>query len=148
YISPEQKIFAVDPNEDALNECRKYGLTTNLFSSDYYPTEFPFDETCFDLIYAFSVFTHTSERATHAALRTLRRHISPRGLLVITVRPVEYWDISGLTADQRVAAKQQHRGTGFAFVPHNWLPIGGDLPYGDTSIAIPWLKQNFSQWRV
>ena len=43
----------------------------------------------FDLIYAFSVFTHLSEKTAHIVLSTLRDHIADTGVLVLTIRPKE-----------------------------------------------------------
>src|SRR4029077_744564 len=59
-----------------------------------------------DLIYAFSVFTHLSERAAIMALTTLRRYVARGGLFVITIRPKEYWDQLDRVAR---AGSQQHR---------------------------------------
>jgi hypothetical protein len=100
-------------------------------------------------MYAFSVFTHLSERATLSALRTLRKYVSPDGVLVITIRPVEYWAVDkAFTEDQRQALKRQHEETGFAFHPHRRDAVDGDITYGDTSLTIEWLSAKAPEWSV
>ena len=44
-----------------------------------------------DMIYAYSVFTHLSEKTVRAAFDTLRGYIVRDGVLLITIRPKEYW---------------------------------------------------------
>jgi SAM-dependent methyltransferase len=149
FFAPESMVYAVDPWDQSLAECHKCGLTVNLAQSDYYPTSLPLDRRQFDLIFAFSVFTHTSERATCASLMTLRRYISPTGLLAITVRPVEYWQVCPAgSSDRRAAAMVRHRTDGYAFLPHDRPAINGDVPYGETSMTLAWLGGNFPQWRI
>lgn len=76
YFTSERRLYGVDPWDRSIEECRKCGLTDNIFLSDYLPTNLPVGNTRFDLIYAFSVFTHTSKRATHMSLSVLRGYIS------------------------------------------------------------------------
>jgi SAM-dependent methyltransferase len=149
YFTAEQNLYGVDPWDRSVDECRRCGLTRNISLSDYLPVDLPVGNTRFDLIYAFSVFTHTSERATRAALNMLREYISSHGLLVITIRPVEYW----LAAKDNIGnghmnLAQTHRSRGFAFVAHNRPPIDGDITYGDTSMSLHWIGQNFPSWRI
>ena len=44
----------------------------------------------FDLIYAYSVFSHLSEPASDAWVSEFRRLLAPGGLLVITTRPRDF----------------------------------------------------------
>jgi hypothetical protein len=102
------------------------------------------------LIYAFSVFTHLSDRATRQALATLRNYVNDNGLCVITIRPREYWDMaaaSGNLVDCNLM-KQQHDGQGFAFTPLNLPPVDGDITYGDTSMTFRWLAENIPEWKI
>jgi SAM-dependent methyltransferase len=149
FFAPESMVYGVDPWDQSLAECRKCGLTVNLTQSEYYPASLPVDRHQFDLIFAFSVFTHTSERATRAGLMTLRRYIAPTGLLAITVRPVEYWQVCPAgSSDAQVAAVERHRTDGYAFLPHDRPAIDGDVPYGETSMTLAWLRRNFPQWQI
>lgn len=90
----------------------------------------------FDLIYAFSVFAHLSKKTAHVVLSALRDHIGDIGVLVLTIRPKEYWHLHGSGTVAAVVI-ETHDETEFAFVPHNRLPIDGDITCGYAHI--PWL---------
>jgi SAM-dependent methyltransferase len=143
---PHEQIYAVDPWDESIALCREHGVKAHLAQSDYVPRSLPFARR-FDLIYAYSVFTHLSEKTTHIALRTLRDHISDSGLLVLTIRPKEHWHPChpGAVAEAMI---QRHDEKGFAFVPANRIPIDGDITYGDTSISLDYFSGHFPQWKL
>jgi hypothetical protein len=104
----------------------------------------------FDLVYAFSVFTHLSEKTANAVSSTIRKRIREDGLFALTIRPVEYWSAQswfppGLTP---AAMRARHLQTGFAFIPHNRAPIDGDVTFGDTSIALDYVERHWTEWRL
>ena len=135
----------VDPWDEPIALCKQHGLKANLALSEDVPVVLPFRGP-FDLIYAFSVFTHLSEKTTNAVLNTLRRYIADDGVLVITVRPKQYWQVhSDAVADRMMA---EHDRKGFAFVPSNRTPIDGDITYGDTSMSVDYVAANFPRWQV
>jgi hypothetical protein len=141
YVSFEN-IYAVDPWDKSVELCKQHGIAL----SDWVPTSLPF-ECQFDLIYCFSVFTHLSERTVHAVFRTLRHYVAQTGLLVLTVRPKEYWavDNHGASHDEMI---RLHDEKGFAFNPHNRAPIDGDITYGDASISPAYFERTFPEWRL
>src|SRR5712691_1026011 len=143
---PIENIYAVDPWDQSIELCKRYGVKANLALSEYVPTSLPF-ENPFDLIYAFSVFTHLSEKTTHIVLNTLRKHILDTGVLILTIRPKEYWYVhkNGAFASDMLKA---HDEKGFAFIPHNRPPIDGDITYGDTSISLDYFSRHFPQWKL
>lgn len=151
YFTDPDRFFGVDPWYQSIRLCKESRLPGTFLISDYVPRDLPVTDRDFDLIYCFSVFTHLSMRTTRAALTTLRAHIAPGGLLVITIRPEEYWHrsavdpFSGRTADDLLA---EHRATGFAFNPHRRDPIDGDITYGDTSMTIDWLTRECPEWTI
>lgn len=136
---PHDRLYGVDPWDESLELCRSCAVKGHLALSDYVPRALPFDRR-FDMIYAFSVFTHLSRRTTLQVLSTLRRYISKTGLLFITIRPEEYWHYhdGGTDAEERIAA---HHRDGLVFVPHNREPIDGDVTYGDTTFTLDWLSE-------
>jgi SAM-dependent methyltransferase len=149
YFISEKRLYGVDPWDRSLEECRKCGLTENIFLSDYLPTGLPVGNIRFDLIYAFSVFTHTSKRATRTSLNVLRNYVSGNGLLAITIRPPEYWGtLKDINEEGRTKTIDRHRSEGFAFIPHDRLAIDGDITYGDTSMTLNWIRQNFPSWHI
>ena len=150
-LVPINNIYGVDPWDESIKICKQNGVKGNLAISDYVPRSLPFEER-FDLIFAFSVFTHLSEKTTRIVLDTLRKYVSQDGVLVITIRPREYWPIhervhpgQGVMASKMMAI---HDEKGFAFSPHNRSPIDGDITYGHTSMTLKYIEDNFSQWKI
>ena len=145
---PPERIYGVDASEEALAICRATRLLGNLARCDYVPRTLPFEGLTFDLVYAFSVFTHLSEKTAGAVLAAIRRRIRPDGLFVATVRPVEYWSVHpryppATTPDQMRA---RHAERGFAFIPHNIAPIDGDVTYGDVSLSLRYVREHWREW--
>jgi SAM-dependent methyltransferase len=149
YFVDEANFYGVDPWQKSIDLCNQAGLNVNFLLSDYLPTSLPVGETRFDLMYAFSVFTHLSERATLAALKTLRKYVTDSGLLVITIRPVEYWRGDPAVAPaEKTELEQRHRDAGFAFRPHPREAVDGDVTYGDTSMTFDWLSSHAPEWSI
>jgi SAM-dependent methyltransferase len=152
HYSPPGKLYGVDPWDQSIELCRTHGLMGNLAICDYVPDSLPFGgDVKFDLIHAFSVFTHLSERTAMRVLRVMRSSIKDSGLLALTIRPMEYWDVhgegfpAGLNAE---AMKSRHMESGYAFIPHGREPVDGDITYGDTSISFDYIRRNWSDWRL
>jgi SAM-dependent methyltransferase len=153
YFTSPANIWGVDPMQESIDICQADGVRAHLAVSDYLPTTLPVEHANFDLIYSFSVFTHLSERAATLALTTLRRYIARDGLLVITIRPKEYWDqlhSSGAVgrAFDRTQLIAQHQKHGFAFFPHAREAIDGEVTYGDASLSFEWIKQHATGWSM
>jgi SAM-dependent methyltransferase len=148
YVEPDQ-IYGADPWDQSLDMCRQHNCPGHLAFCDYVPNSLPFTER-FDLIYAFSVFTHLSEKTADAVLRVLRSHINTKGMLVITIRPPEYWKAhSAWRAGYSVESMlQQHAQHGFAFVPHALDAVDGDITYGDTSMTLDFLRRRWPEWKT
>ena len=110
----------------------------------------PYDEGTFDLVLAFSVFTHTSWRASVAALEAIRTVIKPDGLLVLTIRPREFWPFHQRIPEQeKPALLRAHDQNGFAFRPsRNRPPIDGDVTFGHTTMKIETIEKLCPQWKT
>jgi 2-polyprenyl-3-methyl-5-hydroxy-6-metoxy-1,4-benzoquinol methylase len=145
-FAPIENIYGVDPWDESIEECQQHNLKAHLALSDWVPNSLPFEKQ-FDLIFAFSVFSHLSEKTTRIVLQTLRKYVAKDGLLVITIRPKEYWNVhnKGTLASEMIKA---HTEKGFAFKPHNRAPIDGDITYGDTSISLDYFDEHFPQWKI
>jgi SAM-dependent methyltransferase len=149
YFADSDRIFACDPWDKSIELCKESGINCDLKVTEYLPASLPYAEGQFDFTYAFSVFTHTSLRATIAALHALNKVAKPDGMLAITIRPVEYWDIhQGLSDAERNTLRDEHQRVGFAFRPHNRELVDGDITYGDTSVALEFIEQRFRDWRI
>jgi SAM-dependent methyltransferase len=142
-------LFGCDPWEAAIELCREARIPCDLKVTPYLPERLPYPDHSVDLAYAFSVFTHTSERASRHALRALHRAVRPGGILVVTIRPVSYWSIhSPLMEGERVTLQAAHDSVGFAFKPHERTPVDGDVTYGDTSLTVETLQRLAPGWLV
>jgi hypothetical protein len=151
YYSDPEKIFSVDPLDESISICRESGILGIVEKSDYLPTSLPVSDAKFDLAYAYSVFTHTSSKATLSALRTVRQYMVPNGLFVITVRPVEIWDISEFGENavvDREALINDFEKYGYAFLPNPHLAIDGDSVYGVSTISPQWITENAAGWTI
>jgi SAM-dependent methyltransferase len=145
----EDSFYGLDPWDRSIEICRADGLTKNFLQSEYLPDSLPVGAAKFDLIYAFSVFTHLSERATLAALGAMRKCISPDGILAITIRPEEYWQHDVHTSPaMKTELSTAHRDKGFAFCPHKRAAVDGDVTYGDTSMTLDWLDSHATGWVI
>lgn len=143
-------IYGFDPSDESLALCEQYGLLGTIEKSDFLPESLPCAPTTFDLIYCFSVFTHTSARAARLALRALRDRVTPDGLVVITIRPRGYWAVAAKQklVPERKKYEKAHDADGFAFYPHNRAPIDGDVTYGDTSMTLDYFRSNFPFFEI
>jgi SAM-dependent methyltransferase len=83
---PATTIFSCDPSADAIDACRKSGVIGTFAVSDPANRSLPYAEA-FDVVTAFSVFTHFSESLHRTTLETLARSIRSGGMLILTVRP-------------------------------------------------------------
>ena len=152
YFTNPDNIHGVDPWDRSIEICRDDGLLGHITLSDYLPEQLPVSRTNFDLIYAYSVFTHTSRKATIAALTALRQVIAPSGLLVLTTRPIEWWSERPIQEQRAWNAHDQitaHRRDGFAFFPSTWnMPADGESIFGDTSMTADWINHACRSWHV
>lgn len=150
HFSDPDRIYGCDPWTKSIEICQSDRLWGNFAVSDYLPSELPFGGAKFDFVYANSVFTHTSARATATALGAIRKSIAEDGLLLITIRPVEFWAHYASTSPKIDAAKHvgEHMATGYSFHPHNRAPVDGDVTYGDSSYSLDYLETNFPAWQV
>lgn len=150
-FSPPERIYGVDAREDSIAICRDCKVLGNLAVCDRLPKTLPFGDVDFDLIFAFSVFTHLSERTAEQVQSAMRCRIKGSGLVALTVRPLEYWlrHREVLPPGQSIEGLMHaHRNYGFAFAPHNWSAIDGDVPYGDASISTDYIAQRWAGWKV
>ena len=146
YYTDPCNFYGLDPLQESIDLCRNYGVLGNIIKSEYLPVDLPVGSRTFDLVYAYSVFTHTSEAATRAALNAIRKHMSPKGLLVVTVRPIEIWDLPEFGELENVDRHQKRHdflGTGFAFEGSKSMP-----EYGVTTISPEWLRANAIGWKL
>jgi SAM-dependent methyltransferase len=152
FFTSETNLYGVDPLQVSLDECRHHGLSQNLYLSDYLPTTLPFPHRSFSLIYSFSVFTHLSEQAAFQCLTTLYYYLDANGLLIITIRPAEFWltpsHVSGCLKANKINPEtlvDRHMQGEYVFFGSGGA---GHETYGDASFDISWLTSKLHQYRV
>jgi SAM-dependent methyltransferase len=147
-------LFGCDPVESILDVCRESGVQAELARCDPRPERLPFERP-FDLVLAFSVFTHLSEPAHRACLRAIHDSLAPGGLLLATIRSPGY--LLGhemgaplreqLDGEEPLSAFQSPR---YLFAPHPPDPghpqyLGGEMDYGETVISLPYVRERWSE---
>jgi SAM-dependent methyltransferase len=155
-FSPPEKIFGCDPWDRSIKLCKETGISANLEICDYFPTSVPFSEKSFDLVYAFSVFTHLSEETAATVLSAIHKSISADGILAITIRPASYWYVHQY-GDMPIDIDKMralHKSDQYAFVPHNSSKVErpndstGVKPYGDASFSLGYINREWRDWTV
>jgi SAM-dependent methyltransferase len=145
-------LHGCDPVQAILDVCRDSGVPAELTKTEFVPDRLPYDEP-FDLAYAFSVFTHLSERAADACLQALHQALRPGGLLVVTVRPPQYlqFDPSMHGALEQLGPEPSRRMTEphHLFAPHAADELhlqydGGEMTYGDTVISLAYMREHWA----
>ena len=151
-VGPDS-LFGCDPVERILDVCERTRVPATFARSDFVPAELPF-ETRFDLVFAFSVFTHLSEPAHRACLRAIHASLEPGGLLVLTVRPPAYLAhcermrplLESLGSDNLAALGEPR----YQFVPH---PAdrdhpqfhGAEMSYGETVVSLAYVRRHWEE---
>lgn len=78
------EVHGVDIDGEAISWCRGSLPRGNFQQTGPYPP-LPFADGCFDLVVAYSVFTHLPAEVQSAWLAEMRRVLAPGGLLLATV---------------------------------------------------------------
>ena len=147
-------LYGCDPVESILQISRDSRVPARLGRSDFLPESLPFEEK-FDLIFAFSVFTHISEAAHFASLKAIHGGLAENGLFVVTVRPPAYIDFNPLMqpAIDRLGPDYlaKLREPRYVFVPHETeghpqFDDAADDPmsYGETVITLPYVREKWA----
>jgi SAM-dependent methyltransferase len=140
-------LFACDPVEGILEACRAARVPATLARSEFRPERLPFEKP-FDLVFAFSVFTHLSEVAHDRCLAAIHRGLAPRGLLVATIRPPAY--LSLCEAMHPLAGSIEDE-SAYLFVPHPAEPRhpqyagDGEMDYGEAVIGLEYVRERWAR---
>jgi SAM-dependent methyltransferase len=104
-IRPEN-YYCVDVLAEALEEGRKrfpqsHWIHFNRYNRSFNPTGIedlliPDMGTRFDIILAFSVFTHTTKEEMHSLVEDLQSHLAPGGVLAFTFFDPHYKSLPGI----------------------------------------------------
>jgi SAM-dependent methyltransferase len=104
---PQTRVFGCDINPKMVGWC-----TAHLGFADVSVTELspplPYRDSTFDLVYAFSVFTHLPEDLQHSWIRECFRVLRPEGRLLISTLGEHYLSLERLTEAERRSFLQGH----------------------------------------
>jgi SAM-dependent methyltransferase len=84
-------LFACDMNPQLVEWCQSHLLETSTIQNQRNPP-LDYPDGYFDFVYAYSVFTHTSEAATREWIHELRRVLIPGSLLAFTTNGSHWID--------------------------------------------------------
>ena len=130
YLPPDQ-LKGCDAWDKSLYLARECGIRNEMQLSDALLRTTPYPAKSFDLVYAFSIFTHLSERSFTGCLRGIRDMLVTGGRVVFTVRPRDFWTLRPDLPQQAELLQS----TGFVFVPSQGLE-----DFGDTTLSTAWLR--------
>jgi SAM-dependent methyltransferase len=145
-------LYGCDPVEEILEVCRRTRVPARLARSEFLPERIPFDES-FDLIFAFSVFTHLSESAHERSLEAIHAAMRPGGILVVTIRPPAYLRHTPLMATVLESLGPNPAaavaGPRYLFIPHaadqdHPQYAGGEMTYGEAVITLPYVRERWT----
>ena len=139
YWSDPKHLWGVDAWQRSLDLCLKNNLPGNFILSDPKPKSLNIKGIKFDLIVSFSVFTHLEPATASTCLETLRKYVADDGLLIITIRPIEFWKFIDNVRKTNNAAKleEEYHINGFSYYPH--LGSEGDN-YGDSCFSLKFFE--------
>lgn len=139
-------------------------LTRSLFDSDNYErcNAFPptsCEDDSFDLVFAYSVFSHLSESATRAWMAEFHRILKPGGVLAFTTRHESFFDYCQWAASQAdatgylkalgelfpdlAAARQAYRRG--EFVHASSVGVGGGGPRDSSFYGESWIPESHAR---
>jgi len=151
YFASVENIYGVDPTVKSIDLCRDYNVPGQHMIIEEKPDSIPFDQK-FDLIYAYSIFTHMRDHIAENAMNLFRERISDNGIVCVTVRPRNYWEgrPSGghLTPAQKKKVLADHDKNGYAFISYADNKHGGPTEWGDSTFTIDYIKKNWKGWKV
>jgi SAM-dependent methyltransferase len=143
---PPEGLCGCDPYPGILDVCERTRVPGRLAPIPYVSESLPFDDR-FDLVYAFSVFTHLSEETHLASLRAIHAGLADWGLLIATIRPPAYARNGMHEALPRgAAARKLERGKpSYLFAPHDVQPSGGEVTFGEAVVNLPYVRERWGE---
>jgi SAM-dependent methyltransferase len=86
---PSAKIWGCDPEEEMIKICKEQNVYCNFECINPYPPT-SFQDSSFDLIYSYSVFSHLSEDLHFRILQEITRILRPGGIYITTTRKRDF----------------------------------------------------------
>ena len=145
---PADRIFGCDSCQDAIDICREHNIAGKFFLSGTDGTALPFDQR-FDLIFAYSVFTHFGEDLHLRYLPLLAEHMTEGALLIVTVRP-SHQLVTGpnlpTTSDPELQETLLKRYANGEFVFQTYAGQDAAGSWGEAFIPRQYIQKHWSKW--
>ena len=145
---PTERITGCDPIPEMIALCRRM-LPCRFIQIDPLPPS-PFDSASFDLIYAYSVFSHLSEAAANAWIAEFKRILSPGGTLVITTRGDDFIpkfatlpNFNRIQEEAIATLIEGYKRGDFIHVASAGGYNLSDSFYGETAIPVAYIEKNW-----
>jgi len=148
-VVPGDQLYGVDPFEPHIGLCRELGVKAGIHLCESNPKALPeaLRSVRFDLVFLFSIFTHLAERTHLDVLNAIHGGMQDDGLLAVTVRPRESWDV--VFPSDPGTYKDLHDREGFAFLPLDILTTtDGEPTFGETSISLDYVRRKWTGWEL
>lgn len=153
-------LVGTDVDQGFVDICRNTFLGGSFDVNTPYPP-LQYADASFDIIFAFSIFSHLSEKAHLEWLQEFKRILKPGGLLFLTLRQKSFLmqcahysklDVSGyqkLIADafgrnHDILLEQYEKGD-YIYAPHGGGGVRTNDYYGDTVVPPLYVKENWSK---
>jgi len=142
YFTDIENVYGLDVMQSSLDECKRANIPNQFSLCEKRPADLPFGDIQFDLIFAFSVFTHIPEPVIFSILTATRKRISENGVFIITIRSYEFWNLmEGKWPDKLVEKlRSAHESEGYA---HRSFENGEEIyiDYGETTMSFDFVKK-------
>jgi SAM-dependent methyltransferase len=152
----EGGLYGVDPWNYAINLCRSHFPFASFVQSNYLPP-LQFKDNTFDVVVAYSVFSHLVEHAAQAWINEISRVLRPGGVLIATTHgPWVLDNVKAVRSGARKACNQwedgianswpdvtplleKYRDGEFVFIRNQNNPLPVDL-YGNSFVPEAYVK--------
>lgn len=159
---PKQNLFGIDVTESFIEICKETFNSQNFFVCDAFPPT-KFDDNSFDLIVAYSVFSHLSESACASWMKEFHRILKPGGGVAVTTRGRPFFDYCESLRDTNPTgyslalsrmfenfdeAREIYDSGGFVHSNANGVTGGGAMNasfYGETFISEGYASKAYSE---
>jgi SAM-dependent methyltransferase len=94
------RLFGVDPLPDIIEICKSTVKLARFDVVEPLPPISQFSPNMFDIIYAYSVFSHLNESYTNSWFKEFSRLLKKNGLLIVTTRPRSFIEYTALLRKQ------------------------------------------------
>jgi len=163
---PVSNLFGLDVDSASVEFCRRAFQASGFYESDPFPPTH-FTDGYFNLVFAYSVFSHLSERACLAWVHEFARILRPGGLFAFTTRSESFLDHCARAASlaTHAAINDYERSLAVLFpdieearrkfragelVHRTSGGVSGGGPkteafYGETLIPVPYVRKAFGE---